>query len=283
MSYILDALRKADAERDLGGVPSLHAQPVPMPEEERSRRSDDGEDGDERRRSRVPGWQWGAVVVAAAAVLLAGWALWSQSARPPAVAGNVAQSGSAPAPVMGSAPATALPPPAASQAPAAAPAPAPVPGPTTATATPKAPAVPATKPAQAAAAPARPAVSVAPPPAARPAARSDAEARAARNAATRSAVTDPVVVPSGTVTAAAPAPATRLPSFADLPPDVKRGLPALSVSGSVYSSDPASRMLIINGQLVREGDSLGPDTVLEKIQPKSAIVRVRDLRATLSW
>ncbi|HEX6364375.1 MAG TPA: hypothetical protein VFZ93_15570, partial [Albitalea sp.] len=29
MSYILDALRKADAERERGSVPGLHTQPVP--------------------------------------------------------------------------------------------------------------------------------------------------------------------------------------------------------------------------------------------------------------
>ena len=29
MSYILDALRRADAERERGAVPGLHAQPVP--------------------------------------------------------------------------------------------------------------------------------------------------------------------------------------------------------------------------------------------------------------
>src|SRR5205085_3782475 len=30
MSYILDALRKADAERERGSVPGLHTQPVPV-------------------------------------------------------------------------------------------------------------------------------------------------------------------------------------------------------------------------------------------------------------
>ena len=29
MSYILDALRRADAERERGNVPGLHAQPMP--------------------------------------------------------------------------------------------------------------------------------------------------------------------------------------------------------------------------------------------------------------
>ena len=32
MSYILDALRRADAERERGAVPGLHSQPVAAPE-----------------------------------------------------------------------------------------------------------------------------------------------------------------------------------------------------------------------------------------------------------
>ena len=31
MSYILDALRRAEAERGRGGVPGLHSQAVPVP------------------------------------------------------------------------------------------------------------------------------------------------------------------------------------------------------------------------------------------------------------
>jgi general secretion pathway protein B len=134
--------------------------------------------------------------------------------------------------------------------------------------------------------PAPAAVSVATPPP-RAVSRPGTDASANRPAAVRPAggssradATRPAEPSTGAADATPPA---RLPAFGELPPDVKRGLPALVIGGSVYSADPSSRMLVINGQVVREGDPLGPDTVLEKIQPKQAIVRVRGQRATLSW
>ena len=39
MSYILDALRRADAERERGAVPGLHAHPVPTSSEAASERA----------------------------------------------------------------------------------------------------------------------------------------------------------------------------------------------------------------------------------------------------
>ena len=68
MSYILDALRKADAERDRGNVPDLHAQPVPHPLPGSS------------SPARSGPWAAvavGALVVAAGAV---GWALLGRDA-----------------------------------------------------------------------------------------------------------------------------------------------------------------------------------------------------------
>ena len=60
MSYILDALQRADAERERGTVPGLHAQPLGAPERRR--------DGHGQRTF------WTAALVACtAAALLAGW------------------------------------------------------------------------------------------------------------------------------------------------------------------------------------------------------------------
>ena len=74
MSYILDALRRADAERERDPARGIHAQPaagVPVPS-----------------RSRVPGWAWpaGACVV----LLAAGFVGWQRSAPPPAPVVSVA-------------------------------------------------------------------------------------------------------------------------------------------------------------------------------------------------
>jgi general secretion pathway protein B len=39
---------------------------------------------------------------------------------------------------------------------------------------------------------------------------------------------------------------------------LRRELPRLAVSGSVYSDDPAGRFVIINGDVAREGAVLAP-------------------------
>ena len=62
MSYILDALRRADSERDRGAVPGVHARQVPLAVG----------DGD-APGARLPGWLW---PVAAMVVLVIGALVW---------------------------------------------------------------------------------------------------------------------------------------------------------------------------------------------------------------
>ena len=62
MSYILDALRRADSERDRGAVPGVHARQVPLA-------SGDGD----APGARLPGWLW---PVAAMVVLVIGALVW---------------------------------------------------------------------------------------------------------------------------------------------------------------------------------------------------------------
>ena len=61
-------------------------------------------------------------------------------------------------------------------------------------------------------------------------------------------------------------------SLAELPADARRSLPPLAFGGSIYSNTPANRLLIVNGQLMHEGDSLGPGVTLEQIKPKAAVL-----------
>ena len=78
---------------------------------------------------------------------------------------------------------------------------------------------------------------------------------------------------------AAPAPAEDpVPAFEQLPDDVKRSLPPLAIGGAIYSDNPGSRMLMIGGQLLREGDSAGGGVTLEQIRPRSAVLRWKDVR-----
>ena len=57
----------------------------------------------------------------------------------------------------------------------------------------------------------------------------------------------------------------------DLPAEIKAGLPALAVSGGTYSDNPAHRMLIVNGQVVMEGQAAAANVRLERIEPKAAV------------
>ena len=68
-----------------------------------------------------------------------------------------------------------------------------------------------------------------------------------------------------------------------MPPAQRRELPALSVGGAIWSETPASRFLIIDGQVMREGDAVAPGLVLERIAPKAAWLRWRDLRVELAF
>lgn len=91
----------------------------------------------------------------------------------------------------------------------------------------------------------------------------------------------PVVVsaPPAPAPAASPAPAPvaaeKPMRFSELPLDEQRQLPALVPSGSVWSEQASARFVVLNGQVTREGDTVAPGLVLERIQPKAAWLRWR--------
>ncbi|WP_200222300.1 general secretion pathway protein GspB, partial [Rubrivivax gelatinosus] len=58
----------------------------------------------------------------------------------------------------------------------------------------------------------------------------------------------------------------------------RRGLPQLTIGGAIYSDQPAARMLLVGGQLLHEGDTAAPGVTLERIGPRSAVLRWRTLR-----
>src|SRR5690606_36434033 len=73
MSYILDALRRADAERERGGVPGLHTQAMP-------------DLGDDERAVRTRGlrpWHWVVLGLAGGLVVALAWTWRGGETAPP--------------------------------------------------------------------------------------------------------------------------------------------------------------------------------------------------------
>lgn len=68
-----------------------------------------------------------------------------------------------------------------------------------------------------------------------------------------------------------------------MPAEIRRELPSLQVGGSVYSDDPGSRLLILNGQLFHERDQIQTGLVLEQIRAKSAILNFKGYRYQISY
>ncbi|MBX3624382.1 MAG: general secretion pathway protein GspB [Rhizobacter sp.] len=236
MSYILDALRRADSERERGAVPSLHSKQI-------AHGVADGDDGDEPAgRSVQPLW-WAVGGLSLALVGMAAWLVLGRSAvepEPVRVAPPVAQAPVLPAPS-----------PVLETPPAAAPQPAPEP-------VAAQPAPVERKSVPVSTAPAR--VAAAPKPAPKPAEKPVAAAPAAPRDED-----------------------TPVPSISELPDDIRRQLPTLSVSGASYSKNPASRMLILNGQVFKEGDRVANDLVLEQIRLKSAVLSFKGRRYSVSF
>jgi general secretion pathway protein B len=229
MSYILDALRRADAERERGSVPSIHAQSV-LPGTSEAR---------EGKGTSPMVW----VVTGLSLALVASLA-WQWFGREPA---RETVAAAEPAPVATSMNTTPVNAGAAPQSPQVAPAPARAPTlpPVPAAAQQPLPPVPAAKPS--------PVTTMAAP---------------------------------ATTTVATPAPAAsaaRLPTQDELPEDIRRQVPKLAVGGSIYSESAASRFIILNGQIFHENDKVLPDLVLEQIKLKSAVLRFRNQRFTISF
>jgi general secretion pathway protein B len=259
MSYILEALKKAQAERQLGSAPTIHAPVAAAAPESNA-----------VRKPLVAGVAVGALLAAT------GLLVWHQQ----------------PAEVRDAGPALKV----AAMAPSAVDKPAPAPAQPNAVVEKPVPAValvgqadPPEKPATVAkpvttekavtettakAAIAKPAA-----PEVATVAKSPAVAPA-RTAPVAVASNVPAQAPAQPVAAAAP------PANADdalggansLPEAVRRELPKVAFGGYMYSPNPADRLVLVDNILRREGDEVGPGLVLEKLLPKGAVMNYRGYR-----
>ena len=238
MSYILEALKKAQAERQLGNAPTIHA-PAPSYAAPRAGQ------GVQRRYLALG---VGIVVVAAAVALL-----WPRLAGEPpvrlaAVTPPAAVLATAPATVPATSPvATPAPPAAVIPAPAPVVQPAPAPAP-----------VAETRPVRAKPAPA-PVVSTA--------SSSPQPSPQQREAA-----------PAAPAVAAQPVGDDQLRTLQQLPDTLQREIPKVAFGGYIYSPTPGESLLLVDKMLRREGEEVAPGLVLERLTPKAAVMNYRGTR-----
>jgi general secretion pathway protein B len=254
MSYILEALKKAQAERQLGNAPTIHA-----PQAEAVQPG--------VAASRKPlfiGLGAGALVVALGALLV-----WQRAPAPASVA-----------------PAPAARPPLAAAVPAANSLAAGSASNTLEVSAPPAPPAPPPRPVHAVEAPARPA------PAAGRAGQEALASTAPVRAPAVAPATPPVpavpAVPApraAAVPASAPAPSPEdsLPYLHQLPDNIQRDVPRVSFGGYMYSANPADRLLLVDKALRHEGEEVAPGLVLEKLLPKAAVMNFRGVRYRVAY
>jgi general secretion pathway protein B len=237
MSYILDALKKAEAERNSAAGTHLHApQPAvvaPLADEP---------------SLRTKAWiRFGLTAVAAVVLALVWLKFWR--AAPPVAA----------PPIVATAPAPGQ------QAPGMADAIPPAPAPQSSSAPPVAPPSPAAPPQEA---PAKPAKQKARP------AKKAAEKKPAKAAAPSESK------PNGT---ASPSSENRIASLRELPQHIQSEIPALTVSGYIYSANKADRTVLINRKLLHEGDQVMPDLTLERLTPTGMVLNYKGYRYRASY
>ena len=264
MSYILDALRRADSERERGQVPGIHALSMPPALDEAP------------AAPRTARWVW---ALAATGTLLAGVLAWLlawvvASPEAPMRARPQALSPATPAPIhpllADPAAVPAVPPTVLARDDASA-----RPASTTAAATAR-PGTTFPRGAGASAAPATPATPVA-------VGVSPVTGEAAAPAQTpRTATAGPAAAP-GPGPSAVIGTEPRIHALHELPEEVRRAIPPLVVNGSVYSKNPEDRFLIVNGQIVHESEPVAPDVRLEKIGQRAAVLNTHGYRFEISY
>jgi general secretion pathway protein B len=245
MSFILDALRKSEAARRRSETPDLFATLPQAPAPTRS-------------RATWPLWAMAGFGAVSSAI-----ALWLLLHRPDMPTASPADAGARSAIDAGASDATTD-----TQADAGTDADIDA----AAAGTPAATAMPPAPTATTSAPPPAPAAASATPPAPVPAPASPAR----------------TAIPLAPTTAPAPAPPSAVPpsngdratALADLAPDVRRQLPALKLSMQVWNDDPQRRFVILDGQRLREGDTVG-DVVVERITRTEVLLSWRGARLRL--
>jgi general secretion pathway protein B len=64
----------------------------------------------------------------------------------------------------------------------------------------------------------------------------------------------------------------------DLPPSIRREMPGVAIMFHAYSSDPAERRVMINGNMAKEGETLADGLGLQQITPDGVILLFKGYR-----
>jgi general secretion pathway protein B len=73
-----------------------------------------------------------------------------------------------------------------------------------------------------------------------------------------------------------------VPMLNELPEDIRGQIPPLVVNGTVYSDNPAQRLLLLNGQVLSQGSLAATDVTLERIGAKHSEFNFRGTRFRLA-
>lgn len=234
MSYILDALKRAEAERGRGSVPGLHTRQA----------TSHAAGAAANLRSRV--WL-GIGALLTLGLVAAGVWVWQTAKgdpRPLAMPSPVT-----PTPAQISAPITIVP----------------------------VVSVPAIEPAATtASAPVR-VTATAPVTKSVPAVTTRAASVAAKQARPKAPL-EPVFkeVPPAVATP------TAVPLLSELSENIRRQIPALAITGAVYSNNPGQRLLLVNNQVLGQGRQAAPELKLEEIGEHSSVFDFRGTRFRLA-
>ena len=238
MSYILDALKKAEQERKRGKTPNFMTE---------------HEDREDKPKRRV--WLYAMLVFLAAAGSV-GWFLGSdKTSSAPAVPQQTApvtmNTSAQPQPPPSSAPA--------SENPTAAP-----PAQVTETAAPAKTAIPQTEKRD---------VPVAKQAAGTSRVDKDSRIKKAASAADLSRSSQSAQEAAKPAGVKKTVPGNLIYSISELPDEIRQGLPALSISTHIYSQEKSERLASINGHIGREGQEIMSGIALESITPDGAVLR----------
>ena len=91
--------------------------------------------------------------------------------------------------------------------------------------------------------------------------------------ATRMPVQD-AAVPTGTAAEGG----RRIMALNELPPPIQREIPEISIAFHAYSSNPKERRVMINGDMAEQGEQLAPGLNLEQITPDGVILAYKGFR-----